>query len=943
MSNPPDRLDELAARLSRIEVFLARQGFAVEPTAEASGTPSAAPPEAPATSVPPTLVDLAREIAARRQDERTPSAEAVYGERGSVIERAAAAEPFEVTGAVEFAQPIDDAPPAASPGIPSEPPPLPPPIVARPAAAPASPAPLSSGAGNLEQAIGLKLAGWIGAIVLVIGGALGVKFAYDQGWLGGLPNQVKLGLLYACGLALIAAGEFIHRRVTPLAAVGLYGAGVAMLFVVSYAGNAYYQLFEQHTAFGLMAGACAIGFAIALRGRLVSIAVLSLLGANLAPFVLRRADASEWSLLVYVLVLQVLAVSLAHVGSERRWWVLRTLSLATTSFWVLGRLADEGTAHSVVTITFAVVYAGIFQLENAWSAWRAVPTGREPDDRWSPATFSMAVTGALTGAVLVWSAPWSDAQRSILLAGMAALAVLLGAVGRWLRPSAPAARQLVDGAFVQAGTLLFIAAPVALAGPWLVLGWVGLALGYAILGFLIRRPLTALGGCAVWIVAATYLALRSVDDSQSGALHEIVAAPAGVALSAWLVIAIVVQLVGHAIALLVGARPLVTREDRLARWCESAAGGVAIAASIGGAIALVAGLPALVATAALLVNGWLLFALGTFVNGAIYGPLAGAMVVAATAKWLVVDLLGERVSRTWSPGDRALLFNSVMAVGVAAVASLLAITRLTERSRASLGTGARAREHVGVALFGVLCLTVGLSIEVERAVAALGASAWPRAQFVAMGQSVLWIAAALVMVPVCRLLRASAEDLRSARASAATLAVLIAAKFLLVDALRYAGLDRSGEPMPAAVLNAQTLAAMLIVASLLVAARWNRGLPIGSTARGMAALVPVVIGSIELHRLVGPERTLVALSAFWGVYAIGSIASGFAIPSRALRIGGLVLLAITLVKIVLFDLADAGTGWRILSFLGVGGVLLATSVLYGKLSPSGAGSRGPRV
>jgi uncharacterized membrane protein len=44
----------------------------------------------------------------------------------------------------------------------------------------------------LEQTIGLKWAGWIGAIVLVIGAALGIKYAYDQGWLGGLPPSLRL-------------------------------------------------------------------------------------------------------------------------------------------------------------------------------------------------------------------------------------------------------------------------------------------------------------------------------------------------------------------------------------------------------------------------------------------------------------------------------------------------------------------------------------------------------------------------------------------------------------------------------------------------------------------------------------------------------------------------------------------------------------------------------
>ena len=44
----------------------------------------------------------------------------------------------------------------------------------------------------LEQIIGLKLAGWVGAIVLVIGAGFGIKFAYDQGWLGMLSPTLRL-------------------------------------------------------------------------------------------------------------------------------------------------------------------------------------------------------------------------------------------------------------------------------------------------------------------------------------------------------------------------------------------------------------------------------------------------------------------------------------------------------------------------------------------------------------------------------------------------------------------------------------------------------------------------------------------------------------------------------------------------------------------------------
>ena len=106
--------------------------------------------------------------------------------------------------------------------------------------------------GTIEQTIGLKWAGWVGAVVLVIGAGLGIKFAYDQGWFGGMPPVVRLSIMCVAGFALLAAGEWVYRKVNVLSAVGLFGAGVAVLFLVSYSGHAYYGLYEpQHCGWRL--------------------------------------------------------------------------------------------------------------------------------------------------------------------------------------------------------------------------------------------------------------------------------------------------------------------------------------------------------------------------------------------------------------------------------------------------------------------------------------------------------------------------------------------------------------------------------------------------------------------------------------------------------------------------------------------------------------------
>jgi uncharacterized membrane protein len=77
----------------------------------------------------------------------------------------------------------------------------------------------------------------------------------------------------------------------------------------------------------------------------------------------------------------------------------------------------------------------------------------------------------------------------------------------------------------------------------------------------------------------------------------------------------------------------------------------------------------------------------------------------------------------------------------------------------------------------------------------------------------------------------------------------------------------------------------------------------------------------------------VALSIFWSAFAIVSVMVGFRVRVTGLRYFGLGLFGLTLLKVVLVDLAGASQGYRILSFTGLGLLLLGTSVLYGKLSP----------
>ena len=100
-----------------------------------------------------------------------------------------------------------------------------------------------------------------------------------------------------------------------------------------------YALYSPTTAFVLMGLTTLIGSSVAMRGKMVSIAVLSLIGGNIAPLVMGDTGAPHSTFMGYLLMLQVIALVLAWWGRSRRWWMLRGLSLATTALWTSAIIA----------------------------------------------------------------------------------------------------------------------------------------------------------------------------------------------------------------------------------------------------------------------------------------------------------------------------------------------------------------------------------------------------------------------------------------------------------------------------------------------------------------------------------------------------------------------------------------------------------------------------
>jgi len=154
-------------------------------------------------------------------------------------------------------------------------------------------------------------------------------------------------------------------------------------------------------------------------------------------------------------------------------------------------------------------------------------------------------------------------------------------------------------------------------------------------------------------------------------------------------------------------------------------------------------------------------------------------------------------------------------------------------------------------------------------------------------------------------LREGVDDL--ARAVVALLAFAVAAVFA---ASQYRGEPRETR----SVLEALAASTLVYLPSLVI---------VDLTSMGEA---------IDSFEPIEPGQTpQVLLSAFWSLTGVAAVILGLFRNDRRLRIGGFSLLAVAVVKVFVFDLAELDSIYRVASFIALGLLLLAGAFAYQRL------------
>ncbi|MEM8930408.1 MAG: DUF2339 domain-containing protein [Acidobacteriota bacterium] len=234
---------------------------------------------------------------------------------------------------------------------------------------------------GLEEALWTRLPVWIGAAALALAGAYLVKLSFDRGWIG---PPVRVGLGFAFGGAMLALGEWL-RRSSAYVAQGLSAAGIATLYVASYAAVELYDLVPIAIGFVLMVAITAAAVGLSLRQGYV-VAAVGLVGGFLTPSLLRDDAPSTALLFAYLLLLQV---GLLVVVRRRHWHSLGLVTAAAGFFWVFSVL------HSGLDAD-GTIWVGLFLVASATTflaAWVLGADASRGDIRMGSSLVGWATTG----------------------------------------------------------------------------------------------------------------------------------------------------------------------------------------------------------------------------------------------------------------------------------------------------------------------------------------------------------------------------------------------------------------------------------------------------------------------------------------------------------------------------------------------------------------------
>jgi uncharacterized membrane protein len=328
----------------------------------------------------------------------------------------------------------------------------------------------------------------VGVILLFLGVAFLVKYAAQKFT---VPIEVRLAAIALGGFGLLGLGLALRVR-RPAYAATLQGAGIGVLYLTVYAALALYHVLPAGTAFVLLALVVAVAGVLAVRQDALALAVLGALGGYLAPVLTATQAGSHVLLFGYYAALNAGVFAIAWL---RTWRALNVLGFVCTfivaTVWGVTRYqpADFATTEPFLVLSF-LFYVGI---ATAFGVRRSIAL-RDPVD--ATLVFGTPIVVAALQSRLVADYEYGMAWSAVGMAavyGMLALALQA--------PQQPARQPLVAAYAGLALVFATLAIPLAFDARVTSALWALEGAALCVHGLRAQRPVVRMCGLALQLAA----------------------------------------------------------------------------------------------------------------------------------------------------------------------------------------------------------------------------------------------------------------------------------------------------------------------------------------------------------------------------------------------------------------------------------------------------------
>jgi uncharacterized membrane protein len=457
-----ERVARLEQTVARLEAQLA--GAAAAPVASAGIGPRA----------------IAAGAAPGATSEQGPGATSEQG-LGAIGEQAAGATSESAPGTTSEPTVAPDAAAAATVGGPIslEPPPPPP--------TPPTPNPI------IAWLTGGNTIARVGLLILFIGLAFLLKYAADQRL---LPPELRLAAVAAGGIALLFLGWRLRLR-NPGYALGMQGAGVAVLYLTTFGALRLYSLIPPEAAFLVLAGIAVFSAILAVRQDAVALAVIGAGGGFLAPILASTGKGSHVMLFSYYLVLNLGILAIAW---HKAWRSLNLTGFVFTfgifTAWVLRSYSHElYDSTQPFLAAFFVLYVAL-----------AILVAREKEEGARRYVDGTLVFGAPLAAFALQARLTDDTEYGLAISALVVAAFYIGLAWALLRTRRESWKLLAQSFIALGVVFATVAIPLALDARWTSASWA--AEGAAILWICLKQGRTlgrAFGLLLQFLAAIAYL------------------------------------------------------------------------------------------------------------------------------------------------------------------------------------------------------------------------------------------------------------------------------------------------------------------------------------------------------------------------------------------------------------------------------------------------------